>query len=226
MRVHQKIFAGILSLFLAALLVQGYEVTGLVRVTGRTAGAAVPTVVYAEPLDRAAPSRPRQARLEQKEKSFDPRVLAIPAGSTVEFTNQDPIFHNVFSLSPPQPFDLGLYRGGASRSRTFTEPGGYRVFCNIHPQMTAVILVLPTPYITQADAAGNFKLDLPAGRYRITAWSERAQPAVMEAEVPAPGASVGELALDESKFVELPHKNKHGQDYPREAYNPQREKRP
>ena len=163
--------------------------------------------------------------LAQKNQAFSTRVLACVMGSTVDFPNQDLIFHNVFSLSRPDPFDLGLYRAGASKSRAFTSPAAYRVFCNIHPQMTAVILVLPTSYIVEADAAGVYKLDLPPGRYRITAWSERSQPAAVEIAVSSDAVQVSDLTLDESQFVVAPHKNKFGQDYPKAAYDPLKDKK-
>ena len=97
------------------------------------------------------------------------------------------------------------------------------MFCNIHPQMTATILVVPTSYITEADNAGNYRLDLPAGRYRITAWAERAsQPAVAEVTVGTNTQTVSELALDESQFKDTRHKDKFGKDYPKEAYDPKK----
>ena len=202
------------------------QVSGVVKVSGQGDRSTVVTVIYAEPLDRPSPSKPGRFKLTQQNKSFNPRVLAIPAGSTVEFPNLDPIFHNVFSLTRPASFDLGLYRAGASKARVFNEPAVYRVFCNIHPQMTAVILVLPTPYIAQRDGAGTFRLELPAGRYRITAWSERAQATSAEVTVADGPASVPELTLDESKYVELGHKNKFGQAYPKSAYDPTKDAAP
>ncbi len=211
--------AALAGLVMAALPAGAHEVTGKVRVAGR-ADNSVKTIVYAEALGGQAAAKATRVRLAQKDKSFTPRVVAAPAGSTVDFPNEDPIFHNVFSLSQPAPFDLGLYRAGASKSRAFPQPAVYRVFCNIHPEMTAVLLVVPTDHITEAAADGSFKLDLPAGRWRITAWSERGQPASAEVTVgTGPGAAL-ELALDETKFVELPHKNKFGQDYSKAAYSP------
>jgi hypothetical protein len=136
----------------------------------------------------------------------------------VAFPNDDLIFHNVFSLSAPQPFDLGLYRSGESPARTFTQPGTYRVFCNIHPLMSALIVVVPTPYVTAADPDGRFVLDLPAGRYRVTAMSERALPASVEVVSEAGATVAPELSLDESRFVLAPHKNKFGKDYPISVY--------
>ena len=214
--------AGIVLLAAPCAYGQHVEVTGKVRVAGRTAGQMVPTIVYAEPLSAPAPKRPVKAALEQRDKTFVPHVLALPAGSKVDFPNRDVIYHNIFSLSQPDPFDLGLYGGKASKSRTFSKPATLRVFCNIHPQMTAVILILPTPYITEADASGAFKLALPPGRYRLTAWSERSSPASVEIEVSAGGGTVPELQMDESGHVELPHKNKYGVDYPRLPATPRK----
>lgn len=205
--------------------VGAHDVSGRVRVMGR-ADAAVKTLVYAERLDAPDRARPKRAKLAQKNKAFAPRVVAVPAGSTVDFPNEDQIFHNVFSLSQPGPFDLGLYRAGASKNKVFAQPASYRVFCNIHPEMTAVLLVLPTDYITEAAPDGAWRLDLPAGRYRITAWSERSQPATAEINVPGGALAAPELSLDESKFVELPHKNKMGQDYPKNPYDALRDKKP
>lgn len=200
-------------------------VNGRVNVVGRPAQASVTTLVYAESLDMRMTPQPGRYKLLQRNKTFIPRVLAVPVGSSVDFPNSDPIFHNVFSLARPNPFDLGLYRSGLTKTRTFTDPAIYRVFCNIHPQMTAVILVLPTSFLAEVDSSGAFRLDLPAGRYRVTAWSERSQPATVEVMVPASGATSPDLILNESRFVELPHKNKFGQDYPKSAYDPLLDKR-
>jgi plastocyanin len=203
---------------LLALPAPGAEVAGRVRAIGRANRVAVTTIVYAESLGGQTPTRPGRFKLVQKNKTFNPRVLAVPVGSTVDFPNQDPIFHNAFSLSRPGPFDLGLYQAGTSKSRTFSEPATYRVFCNIHPQMTAVILVLPTSFIAEVTPSGSYRLDLPPGRYRVTAWSERSQLASAEITVSSSAVTAPELALDESKFVEAQHKNKYGQDYPKSAY--------
>jgi plastocyanin len=203
-------------------------VSGTLRIIGQAAGAgaasaAVHAIVYAEPLDTAnllgtAPKRPGTFKLTQKGKAFVPRLLVVPTGSTVDFPNDDLIFHNVFSVSTPSPFDLGLYRAGASKSQTFTAPATYRVFCNIHPQMTALIAVVPTGYIVNADANGAFTLDVPPGRYRVTAVSERG--ATVTQEMRVAGAAAPEplrLTLDESQ-AQTSHKNKFGQDYPKDAW--------
>lgn len=193
-------------------------VSGTVRVQVRNGTTAAPAIVYAEPLDAAAARKPGTFTLTQKGKSFVPRLLAVPVGSTVSFPNEDQIFHNVFSMSTPSPFDLGLYRAGASKSRTFDQPAAYRVFCNIHPQMAALVAVVPTPFVTIADATGAFTLDLPPGRYKLTALSERAAPVSQELKVGAGALTAPVLTLDESQFVQAPHKNKHGMDYAKDAW--------
>ena len=209
------------KILIAAFLLLGVvpllaiPVAGRVRVTGRAPGTTLPTIVYAEPLGGSSRPQTGSFTLKQTKKTIQPRVLAISTGSTVQFPNEDPIFHNLFSLNPPEPFDLGLYRAGASKSKTFNEPGVYRVFCNIHPQMAAVILVVATPYIAEVDASGAYRLDLPAGRYRVTAWSERAQSVSAEVTVSAGTATIPDLTLDESKALVTSHTNKFGQEYPK-----------
>ena len=200
----------------------GMEVTGRVRRLEDKERDSSAVVVYAEALDDQTPPKPGHYELKQKDKTFVPHVLAIPDGSTVSFPNDDPIFHNVFSLSRPAPFDLGLYRAGEAKTRVFQQPSIYRVFCNIHPQMSALILVLPTSWITEANPQGVYHLGLPAGRYRLTAWSERSLPASEEVTVESSPIVAPDLTLNESRFVEMAHKNKYGQDYPPSAYAAER----
>lgn len=214
------------SLVLAmAPAAEAVAVTGRVRVTGRPSQADAVTIVYAEPLDRVQ-AQPGTYTISQRDKTFSPHVLPVSAGSTVQFPNDDLIFHNVFSLSRPGPFDLGLYRAGSSKNRVFRAPAAYRIFCNIHPQMTAIVLVVPTQYFAQADITGVYQLDLPAGRYRITAWSERSDPSSAEVTVGTGPVMAAELSLNESQFVELAHKNKFGLDYVNIAYDPVRDRKP
>lgn len=194
--------------------------SGTVTTKVRAGATPAPAVVYAEPLTGAAPAAPAKSfAITQKNKTFTPRVLGVPVGSTVTFPNDDDIFHNVFSLTAGHAFDLGLYRAGASKSRTFTSPGLVRVFCNIHPQMTALVVAAATPWITTATPDGAWRLELPAGRYRVTALSERAAP--VTTEVTVAGTATAPLTLDESAFVTAPHTNKFGKPYPATAYKPQ-----
>ena len=192
--------------------------TGIVRINSRAGTLPATAIVFAEPIDTSAPSSPRRFTLSQKNKTFLPRVLAVPLGSTVEFPNNDDIHHNVFSLSGPQPFDLGLYRSGQSRPRTFTEPGMYRLFCNIHPQMTALIVVAPSAFTTLVSADGRFTLDLPPGRFRLTVLSERASAVSINIDSTQAAATAPELTLDESTWRFVQHKDKFGKDYPAAAY--------
>jgi plastocyanin len=219
--MKKPLLVAMLLVFAAALPASGMQVSGRVLVKGRPSTADVRTLVYLESLDGRTPVRAGHFRLDQINKTFVPSVLAIPVGSTVDFPNDDLIFHNVFSVSYPAPFDLGLYRAGASKSRVFSQPGVYRVFCNIHSQMTAVILVLPTSYITEATPSGSYLINAPEGRYRVTAWSERSQPASANIVVGAQLATVPDITLDESRYVPMPHLNKYGQPYPPSAtYDP------
>jgi plastocyanin len=174
-------------------------------------------VVYAEPIDRQAAAVAGSAAIRHKNKTFLPHVIAVPAGSTIAFPNDDSIFHNAFSLSQPEPFDMGLYRAGESKQRLFGKPGVYYVFCNIHPQMAAFVVVTATPYVTVAAQDGAWRLDLPPGRYRVTALSERASPVTVEVTVSGASAAIGQT-LDESAFVAAPHLNKFGKPYPKDAY--------
>jgi len=215
--MRRRILA-IALVLLGAIPLMAIPVAGRIKVTGRAAGAALPTIVYAESLEGNVRVQTGKFTLRQIKRAFQPKVLVVPVGSAVQFPNEDEIFHNVFSLNRPEPFDLGLYRSGASQTKTFMSPGVYRVFCNIHPQMAAVLLVVPTSYIAETDANGNYRLDLPTGRYRLTAWSERSQPASVEITVSAASANAPELSLDESKGIPATHTNKFGQEYPKSAY--------
>jgi plastocyanin len=212
-----RFFAAV-STVLVTSVASAADITGRVETHTSPGSRAAQAIVYAEPADRPVPSRPVTLRLLQRDKTFTPAILVVPVGSTVDFPNQDDIFHNVFSLSSPAPFDLGLYRAGATKKRTFAQPGTYRVFCNIHPQMTAFIVVVPTPYVATVGNDGRYSLELPAGTYRVTARSDRATPTTVALTVKTGNESVPDIKLDESQFVSVPHKNKFGQDYPASAY--------
>lgn len=196
----------------------GDPVSGKIQTTLRRGATAAVAVVYAEPLDGSAPAQPAAFAITQKNKSFLPRVLGVPLGSTIAFPNDDAIFHNVFSLSSPQPFDLGLYRAGATKERMFAKPAVYRVFCNIHPQMASFIVVAPSPWVTTAEADGTWRLDVPPGRYRMTAVSERAAAVSIELRVAGGATASPALVLDESTFSQTQHLNKFGKAYAKDAY--------
>ncbi|MEO8658749.1 MAG: hypothetical protein ABI693_09775 [Bryobacteraceae bacterium] len=176
-------------------------------------------VVWLEPVGAPAPVAPATFTMLQKSKRFQPHVLAIPVGSTVDFPNVDPIFHNAFSNFAGQPFDTGLYRPGTSRKIQFRRDGVVRVFCNIHSSMSAVIVVLRTSYYAVTPQDGRFAMNnVPPGDYRLHVWHERAAPTVLEklgrmVHVDAAGADVPVLRISESGFVQVPHKNKFGAEY-------------
>jgi len=167
----------------------------------------------------SAPSAPSAAgsmlRIASKGKRFDPRITAVPAGSTVEFPNLDRIYHNVFSLSPNARFDLGLYRNGASRAMTFDTPGLVRVYCNIHPQMAAYLLVIDGTIWTQTGADGAGVLArVPAGRAAVRAWDEKGGDYEGTVDVVAGKTVSLAITLDGSNFKDAPHTNKYGKKYP------------
>jgi len=159
--------------------------------------------------------RPGRATMTMKGKAFTPRVVVVGVGGSVDFPNQDPIFHNVFSVSGDNRFDLDLYKRPKSSQWTFQNPGLVRVYCNIHPQMSAVVVVRDTPFFAKAGADGSFQIDdVPAGRFQIKAWHERAaQEAAAEITVPAAGEAGAKLVLDASSYRRLQHKKKDGKDY-------------
>jgi plastocyanin len=133
------------------------------------------SVVYLETAPRAAFDAREEphARMDQRHETFVPHVLAIVAGTTVDFPNDDRTYHNVFSLSKPRPFDLGRYAAGRSKSIRFDHPGIVRVFCDIHSHMSAFILVFAHRYFALTDADGRYRLDdVPAGTYTLTVWNE------------------------------------------------------
>jgi len=146
--------------------------------------------------DAAIPRAGAMPQLAQKGQRFVPRVLPIAAGTTVDFPNMDPIFHNVFSLSPVKRFDLGRYPRGHSKRVTFATPGLVNVFCDIHSSMAAYVLVLPHHAFAQPDSAGAFTLpEVPAGRYVLHVWHPDAPAATRSVEVPAAGDVSLEVTL-------------------------------
>jgi plastocyanin len=207
--------AFVLAACLSAASALAGTVTGSVSVVdkgGRTASDVADAVVY---LDGAKGRvKPEKATITMKSKAFMPHLLVVPVGSTVDFPNNDPIFHNAFSVSGENHFDLELYKRPNAKSWTFAHAGIVRVFCNIHPQMSAVVVVRDNPYFTRPAADGSFTIaDVPAGTYTLKGWHERGGEASIEVTVPAQGTANAGLVLDAAGFKRLPHKNKFGQDY-------------
>jgi len=179
-------------------------------------------VVWLEPKDpemtRPA-AGPRRAVMEQRNKTFLPHVLAVEVGTTVDFPNFDPIFHNAFSNYDGQVFDVHLYAPNTTKKVLFRRPGMVRVFCNIHSTMSAVIAVLPTPYYAVTGADGAFEINAPPGAYRFQLWHERSQAEALSRleraiALPTSGLVMPQMRLPEQAFLAVPHKNKYGRDYP------------
>jgi plastocyanin len=164
-------------------------------------------------------------RLIQHNKQFSPHLLVIPVGSSVEFPNRDPFFHNVFSMFNGKRFDLGLYESGTSRMVRFDQPGVSYIFCNIHPEMAAVVIALPTPYFAISTSDGTVTMhDVPPGTYDLTVWAEGGDPEALKSlgrkvRVGTGAEDVGTIPIQVHE-QELKHKNKFGEDYTPTADSP------
>lgn len=178
-------------------------------------------VVWLEPaVGSAMPAPPGAvAKMVQKDKTFTPHVLPIRVGTSVDFPNFDPIFHNAFSNYNGQLFDVGLYPPGTSRRVRFARPGIVRVFCNIHAAMSAVIVVLNTPYFEATQKNGAFQIgNIPPGDYFLHLFHERATQATLDSLTRRIVVTEGSIALpaigiSESGYIVIPHHNKYGHDY-------------
>ncbi len=202
---------------------QDVSVSG--RVAAEGGGALSPassTVVWLAPIVAApadpATVAPMHATLQQKNKTFEPHLLVVTKGSTVDFPNRDPWFHNVFSLFNGKRFDLGLYEAGTSRTVHFDREGVSYIFCNIHPEMSAVVVVLSSRYFAVPNKQGEFSIAaVPPGRYMLRVWNENALPATLhalsrEVMVNETSRSLGVIQVRVT-MAAAPHKNKYGQDY-------------
>jgi hypothetical protein len=212
---------------------EGVEVSGKILVSTpieragkrhKDVPSAANVVVWLSPLKTAGvmpvvPARQPLYRLVQKDKMFTPHLLVVPTGSQVEFPNQDPFFHNVFSLFNGKRFDLGLYESGTSRSVRFDREGISYIFCNIHPEMGAIVLALNTPYYGVSGENGVVVLhNVPAGSYRLNVWSENGQlanPDVSQriVQVSTDAVHLGDITLQATTDSLAHHKNKFGEDY-------------
>jgi plastocyanin len=181
-------------------------------------------VVWLKPLDQPTPSVPkRHFQMMQKDKKFTPHILVIGTGSTVDFPNLDPIFHNAFSNFEGQIFDIGLYPPGSSQSIRFDRPGIVRVFCNIHPSMSAVIVVVDSPYFMITGGNGDYSFpNVSSGAYELHLFHERATPETLDAlvrtiPVGQTGVEIAGVTISEANYLPVAHKNKYGHDYPPNA---------
>src|ERR1700730_11311954 len=230
------------SLQVTTTMVRGrVEVAGT-EGKGKTRHATIPgTVVWLTAITgaggkgptAATPAPPANSRLVQKNKSFEPHILVVPVGSMVEFPNHDPFFHNVFSLFDGKRFDLGLYEAGTSRMVRFDRLGISYIFCNIHPEMSAVVITMATPVYAISNREGQLSLaGVPYGRYMLHVWSEgmgpqNAQPLTREITIAENASSLGVIRVPEANGQRMAHKNKYGREYDEPTpnnsiYKPQR----
>jgi plastocyanin len=213
--------------FVAVLAVVGFATAG--RVAGRIVilekdnkpspdlGDAV---LYLEaPAAVTTAARPTTVEIAITDKTYAPHVIVVPLGSTVRFPNHDPFNHNVFSVSEPNSFDLGLYGRGEAKSYTFQHAGLVRVYCNVHPRMVAYVLVMENRYYAQPANDGSFAIDdVPAGRYRLHVWHERIPTEVVkDVSAGTGGPPELQIALNARGYKWEPHRNKYGRNYPTNA---------
>jgi plastocyanin len=208
---------------------QDFNVTAQIEIVGEGRSRAnkkerANVVVWLTPLDDHAlkavvETTPAPApRLVQKDKTFVPHLLVVPAGTAVEFPNRDPFFHNVFSLFEGKRFDLGLYEAGTTRLVHFDRVGVSYIFCNIHPEMSAVVLALKTPYYGVANAAGKISIaHVPEGHYTMQVWAETSGLENLKKLTRNVTVSEQDQSLGLIRVVQdgppAPHKNKYGRDY-------------
>ena len=223
MRTHSLAVSGVATL-VAVLVGTGAvprapSVSGQVTIherTGEVTEDIQNVVVFLEPV--AVPSKaprlnPTNTTIALQSRQFSPRVRVITEGSKVEFPNQDPFSHNVFSKLNGG-FDTGVYGRGKSKDQTFKEPGVYPIYCNVHPRMTAFVIALNTPYFTQAGNDGRFVLEnVPAGQYKLNVWHDRTSIVTQDVNVGAAGVASLRIELDARGYKYAQHKNKLGKDY-------------
>lgn len=180
-----------------------------------------PAVVWLKPLGHnRLPLSPHGGyTLLQKNRKFTPHLLIVPVGSVVSFPNADPFFHNVFSLFDGKRFDLGLYEAGSTKEVTFSHEGLSYIFCNIHPEMSAVVIALSTPIYAIIDSNGDFQLhDVPVGDYELHVWIEGEMQPVLNKLARHVHLVPGNNRLENIVLTSAPqkpgeHNNKFGQAY-------------
>src|SRR5262245_49923541 len=190
--------------------------SGTVAIAERDGGRGDPTgaVVWIQGAPGAQPT-PRRLSIPMQRKAFAPALAYVPVRSTVSFPNADPILHNVFSVSGGNRFDLGLYGKGAGREVVLKEPGVVRIYCNVHPQMEAVVVVTPGPWAARVGADGSFLIeDAPQGLYEVFVWDERGGSVSRQVDLPGGNETVSlEFRLDASSYRRSPHLDKSGRPY-------------
>ena len=173
------------------------------------------TVVYLElAAGQKIKVKPADEQMALQARQFSPRVRVVAQGSKIEFANQDPFSHNVFSKAAQGPFDTDVFGRGKKKSTTVKETGVYPIYCNVHPRMTGFLISVNTPYFTQAGADGRFSIaNVPPGTYKLHVWHERAAEQTAMLTVPASGLGALKYQLDARNYKYVQHKNKNGKDY-------------
>jgi plastocyanin len=231
------IFAVSAMLLLSCIVLQAQTVDVSAQVTlthkGKhaTQAGSSGVVLWLTPLYKgtAAPAPIPQPKytLTQKDKMFSPHLLVVPTGSSVDFPNLDPFFHNVFSLFNGKRFDLGLYAGHTQRTVRFDREGVSYIFCNIHPDMAAVIVSLSTPYYGVSTANGQILLrNVPAGKYLLNMWAENVEIQSLhelgrEVQIGPQSSQLGSFHVQVNADTSSSHKNKFGESYlpiPKQIY--------
>jgi plastocyanin len=219
-RFRLLLFIVLLLLGSSGLVAQSATLRGRVNVvhlSKHKAGSADVVIWLTPAQPQQAPPPGLMARLVQRDKRFSPHVIAIRVGSEIEFPNRDPFFHDVFSIYRGKPFDLGLYESGSSRKVRFSQPGVSYIFCNIHPEMSAAVVAVPTPYFAVTTGDGSFQIgQLPPGKYKMEFWYELASTDELAAltqnvDIATDGEPIA-VTLHSSD-LSAPHLNKYGQEY-------------
>jgi len=211
---------------------QGVTVTAQVEIAdtkpvekGAAAGTDLSNVViWLTPADgrtlaKLVETKAPVPTITQQNKSFTPHVLAVQVGTAVLFPNRDRFLHNVFSLHEGRQFDLGFYEAGSAKSVRFDRPGVSYLFCNIHPEMTAAVVAVETPYFALSDSSGHLTIPgVAEGKYILHVWSERSlaedlKKLEREVNISAGAANLGVITLQPNPNFTTAHKNKYGQDY-------------
>lgn len=172
------------------------------------------SVIYLEPVGTKLRTAPTNTSIALQARQFAPRVRIVTEGSKIEFPNQDPFTHNVFSKAPQGPFDTESFGKAKTRDNTFRSAGVYPLYCNVHPKMTAFVIAVKTPYFTQAKDDGKFSIaNVPAGKYVLHVWHDRGGEQTTDLVVPATGLAGLKYELDARGYKFVQHKNKFGKDY-------------
>lgn len=182
----------------------------VLKETNGTQSAPAGAVVYLVGFSEAPPEQ--AAKMVQKNQAFSPPVLPVTVGQTVDFSNEDPMWHNVFSVSKARAFDLGMTKKPETKSVTFSKTGVIDLYCNIHPQMVGTLLVLPNRAFAVTDSQGKYEINnIPPGTYKAYVWSRRSEPSNKPIEIGTSKATL-DFEVVQDKVIEQ-HKDKHGREY-------------